>query len=301
MLPAATLGVPHDCPAHGPGTVIGPCCPRVRIGNFPAARITDLVICPGGPPAVIVGGNPTVLIGNFPAARETDPTSHGGQIANGCARVLIGEPQYDADGHIIKIAPECAFLKKGSTVEGPESDFKQHASPTTIGPGTPTTHTFPGDSSPRPAVVQTVDVRGRQVQVYTPTDGDAAGKNLPNAQQVGNGLGGLSDEQLDRLHNVEVSPNPNPDDADWAKKYNQPDFHSGARGGDGGITFFPEAMEGTPTLTQRSFTRRGTSMRRISGKTAPTRTPGKPQWTPTVTRLRVTLKRPSTKTSPSPA
>ena len=96
----------------------------------PAARITDLHICPmvtpavvpvphvGGPitgpgvPTVLIGGMPaavlgdmatcvgppdsiimgstTVMIGGKPAARLGDPTAHGGAITLGCFTVLIG-------------------------------------------------------------------------------------------------------------------------------------------------------------------------------------------------------------------
>ncbi len=246
MLPAATLGVPHNCPLHGPGAVTGPCCSRVFIGSSPAARMTDLVTCPSGPPAVIVGGNPTVLIGNLAAARQTDRTSHGGRIAKGCARVMIGAPAFDADGRLVKIPSECAFLNKGGTVEAPEPNF--NASPATIGPGTSTTHRFPGDLLGRPAVEYPVDVRGHRIQVWMPADGDAAGKNLPSVQQIGNGLGGLSDEELDRVHDVEASPNRNPEDPYWAKQYGMPDFRADARAGDGTVTFFPESNGGNANV-----------------------------------------------------
>ena len=96
----------------------------------PAARITDMHICPmvtpglppvphgGGPvlgpgmPTVLIGGVPaavlgdmctcvgppdtilmgsmTVMIGGKPAARLGDPTAHGGTITVGCPTVLIG-------------------------------------------------------------------------------------------------------------------------------------------------------------------------------------------------------------------
>ena len=96
----------------------------------PAARLTDLHICPmatpasppiphvGGPitgpgmPTVLIGklsgarvgdlavcvgppdsiimGSATVLIGGVPAARMGDTTAHGGSIALGCITVMIG-------------------------------------------------------------------------------------------------------------------------------------------------------------------------------------------------------------------
>lgn len=96
----------------------------------PAARLTDLHVCPmvtpalppiphiGGPivgpgvPTVMIGGMPasvvgdlatcvgppdaiakgsaTVMIGKMPAARVGDTTAHGGTITLGCPTVLIG-------------------------------------------------------------------------------------------------------------------------------------------------------------------------------------------------------------------
>jgi uncharacterized Zn-binding protein involved in type VI secretion len=96
----------------------------------PAARLTDMHVCPmvtpavipvphvGGPivgpgvPTVLIGGMPaavvgdmcvcvgppdsiilgsfTVLIGGKPAARMGDMTAHGGSIILGCPTVLIG-------------------------------------------------------------------------------------------------------------------------------------------------------------------------------------------------------------------
>ena len=95
----------------------------------PAARLTDMYVCPmvtpavppvphvGGPitgpgaPTVLIGGlpaavlgdmavcvgppdsillgSPTVLITNKPAARMGDTTAHGGSITLGCPTVLI--------------------------------------------------------------------------------------------------------------------------------------------------------------------------------------------------------------------
>lgn len=43
-----------------------------------------------GPPATIVKGSATVLIGGRPAARMGDSTAHGGSIVKGLPTVLIG-------------------------------------------------------------------------------------------------------------------------------------------------------------------------------------------------------------------
>lgn len=93
-LPAARMG---DACAHGGNIVAG--LPTVLIGGMPAARATDMHVCPmsdgpkphvGGP---ILKGSVTVLIGGLPAARVGDPATCVGptdMILAGCATVLIG-------------------------------------------------------------------------------------------------------------------------------------------------------------------------------------------------------------------
>ena len=98
MLPAARITDMHVCPMwtglvpHIGGPVIPPCQPTVLIGGLPAARVGDQLVCAGGPD-VIATGSPVVLIGNMMAARVTDLTAHGGVITGpGCPTVLIGGP-----------------------------------------------------------------------------------------------------------------------------------------------------------------------------------------------------------------
>src|SRR6266436_6948863 len=96
MPPAARITDMHVCPLvtvlvpHVGGPILPPGCPTVLIGGLPAARITDMLTCVG-PPDVILMGSPTVLIGNLMAARIGDPTAHGGVIVLGCFTVIIGE------------------------------------------------------------------------------------------------------------------------------------------------------------------------------------------------------------------
>jgi uncharacterized Zn-binding protein involved in type VI secretion len=92
--PAARMGDPT---AHGGMIVIG--FPTVLIGGQPAARLTDMHVCPmftglvphvGGPISL---GSATVLIGNMPAARMGDLAVCAGPpdtIVSGCPTVLIG-------------------------------------------------------------------------------------------------------------------------------------------------------------------------------------------------------------------
>ncbi|APO95618.1 type VI secretion protein [Xanthomonas vesicatoria ATCC 35937] len=95
MQPAARLTDLHVCPMvtgvvpHVGGPIIGPGAPTVLIGGLPAARIGDAAVCVG-PPDSIVMGAPTVIISGQPAARLGDSTAHGGVISLGCFTVLIG-------------------------------------------------------------------------------------------------------------------------------------------------------------------------------------------------------------------
>ncbi|WP_369977651.1 PAAR domain-containing protein [Xanthomonas bundabergensis] len=95
MQPAARLTDLHVCPMvtgvvpHVGGPIVAPGAPTVLIGGLPAARISDTAVCVG-PPDSIVSGAPTVLIAGLPAARLGDSTAHGGVIALGCFTVLIG-------------------------------------------------------------------------------------------------------------------------------------------------------------------------------------------------------------------
>jgi uncharacterized Zn-binding protein involved in type VI secretion len=93
--PAARITDLHVCPMVNPGPVPhvgGPVAmgePTVLIGNMPAARVGDMAVCVG-PPDSIVKGSATVMIGNMPAARLGDSTAHGGVIVAGYPTVLIG-------------------------------------------------------------------------------------------------------------------------------------------------------------------------------------------------------------------
>jgi uncharacterized Zn-binding protein involved in type VI secretion len=95
MPPAARLTDMHVCPMvtgivpHVGGPIVAPGEPTVLIEFLPAARVTDMLVCVG-PPDIIVMGAFTVLIGGLPAARMGDQTAHGGVIVVGAPTVLIG-------------------------------------------------------------------------------------------------------------------------------------------------------------------------------------------------------------------
>jgi len=92
--PAARITDLHICPMvtgvvpHVGGPILPPGAPTVLIGGLPAARATDMVTCVG-PPDTIAKGSTKVLIGGLPAARMGDMTAHGGTILLGCPTVLI--------------------------------------------------------------------------------------------------------------------------------------------------------------------------------------------------------------------
>ena len=93
--PAARVTDMHVCPMvtvlvpHVGGPILPPGGITVLIGGLPAARMGDIATCVGPPDAIILGCF-TVLIKGQPAARMGDATSHGGSIIMGCPTVLIG-------------------------------------------------------------------------------------------------------------------------------------------------------------------------------------------------------------------
>jgi len=94
-MPAARITDMHVCPMvtvlvpHVGGPILPPGAVTVLIGGLPAARVTDMAVCVG-PPDVIVLGSFTVLTMSMPQARILDMTAHGGMIVLGCPTVLVG-------------------------------------------------------------------------------------------------------------------------------------------------------------------------------------------------------------------
>lgn len=98
MPPAARLTDMHVCPMVTPGVppiphVGGP----VTGPGVPTVLIAGLpaavvgdVLVCVGPPDSIVKGSTSVLIGGMPAARMGDTTAHGGSIVLGAPTVMIG-------------------------------------------------------------------------------------------------------------------------------------------------------------------------------------------------------------------
>ena len=109
--PSARLGDNHTCPAVTSKTphVGGPISSGsgdVFIGNQPAGRVEDSLVC-NGPPDTIASGSATVFINGRPAARMTDSTAHGGVIVGGLGSVLIGDASAggSGEGEADQVAP----------------------------------------------------------------------------------------------------------------------------------------------------------------------------------------------------
>jgi uncharacterized Zn-binding protein involved in type VI secretion len=92
--PAARVTDMHVCPMvtgvvpHVGGPVsLG--SPTVLTAGLPQARVGDMCVCVG-PPDAIAMGSMTVLVNGRPAARVGDSTVHGGTIVLGAFTVLIG-------------------------------------------------------------------------------------------------------------------------------------------------------------------------------------------------------------------
>ena len=94
-MPAARITDMHVCPMvtgvvpHVGGPIVSPGAPTVLIVGLPAATVTSTCVCVG-PPDIIVLGSFTVLLSGKPAARLGDMTAHGGTIVLGAPTVLIG-------------------------------------------------------------------------------------------------------------------------------------------------------------------------------------------------------------------
>lgn len=93
--PAARITDMHVCPMltgpvpHVGGPILPPGAVTVLICGLPAARVTDMATCVG-PPDVIALGSFTVLTCKLPQARMGDITAHGGTIVLGAPTVLVG-------------------------------------------------------------------------------------------------------------------------------------------------------------------------------------------------------------------
>lgn len=95
-MPAARITDMHVCPMvngtvpHVGGPILPPAAVTVLTGKLPQARVGDMAVCVG-PPDTIAMGSRTVYVCGKPAARMFDTTVHGGKIVKGLPTVLIGD------------------------------------------------------------------------------------------------------------------------------------------------------------------------------------------------------------------
>ena len=93
--PAARITDMHVCPMvtgvvpHVGGPIVLGSF-TVLTGGLPQARVSDMLACVG-PPDIIAMGSSGVFVNSLPAARLGDLTAHGGAIVVGLPTVLIGE------------------------------------------------------------------------------------------------------------------------------------------------------------------------------------------------------------------
>jgi hypothetical protein len=161
-----------------------------------------------------------------------------GQATNESRTVFIGGPSGPTPASAVPAA--CAYLMKGNSSVPTLADWDRIRADWKAQPGVATKHTFPGDKKPSDAIVSEVEVKGRKIKVIVPeSDRVPPGKHVPQVYQIAKSLATLPDGQLDTIKQVEASPNPNPDDAYWAKEYKTKGFRSAARGGNGEVTYFP--------------------------------------------------------------
>ncbi len=95
MPPAARISDMHVCPMstgpvpHVGGPVISPGAATVLINSLPASTVGSQCVCVG-PPDTVSAGSGTVMLCGKPAARLGDSTAHGGTIVVGSPTVMIG-------------------------------------------------------------------------------------------------------------------------------------------------------------------------------------------------------------------
>lgn len=96
--PAARLTDMHVCPMQTPGVP-----PIPHVGGPVVGPGCPTVLMAGmpasvlgdslvcvGPPDTVAAGSSTVMVGGVPAARMGDSTAHGGSIVAGAPTVLLG-------------------------------------------------------------------------------------------------------------------------------------------------------------------------------------------------------------------
>ena len=131
-MPAARVTDLHVCPMvtalvpHVGGPILPPCAPTVLTGNnMPQARVSDLATCVGPPDVIAQGSTSVTVIGLF-AARQLDTTVHGGKIVIGWPTVIIGGPVFTA--RPVTVTPSGSLQYGPSITVTPDPDNPNFAS-----------------------------------------------------------------------------------------------------------------------------------------------------------------------------
>ncbi|SAL67967.1 hypothetical protein AWB69_07910 [Caballeronia udeis] len=215
----------------------------------------DPVLCPCGKNRVIVGDNPGIFLttneesaivrvaaGSFGIAPTLAPS----------ARVVDAddsEGTYPAPVSDAKGKTDCSYLD-GSTarIDAP-ADFYKHVNSVVVRPGQQTTFDFPG-GGPGVATEYAATVNGRPVNIYVPAQAPKQGYGVPGQQEIAKALEAVPPQQYKDLKRVSINPVANLQDAIWQRKYNDPEFSSGATASiDQGVAFYP--WKGVSTFPQR--------------------------------------------------
>lgn len=131
--------------------------------------------------------------------------------------------------------PGLQYVVSQSVKEG-EFDSKRR-SYTVTGPEEVKNYGFA--SGKADALKYEVEVDGRKIPVYLPKNPDS-NRNYHSIDQVAKGLAALPKPSLERIDNVLVEPQQNPQDPYWAKQYNTPDFRSYmTAGASGDVNIYP--------------------------------------------------------------
>lgn len=164
------------------------------------------------------------------------------QPARHALETLLNDPAVDKTNpgmfrQFLKEQPGLPFVVSASTVPG---QFDANRKPYTVdGPEEVAAHDFHSGSSA--ALKYTVEIDGKKIPVYMPKN-PVAGENYHSIDEVAKGLASLPEVSLGKVNSVSVDPNQNPDDAYWAKEYNQPGFRSYmTAGADGNISIYPSS------------------------------------------------------------
>jgi hypothetical protein len=163
------------------------------------------------------------------AGGKADPDTPAGGASGGGSKPAAPCP----------IPEKCKYLDKPYLITAPKANFDENRGTYSLSKPSREKHTFPGDTAPQDADVYTATVDGRNIKIITPAT-PPAGKSVPTADELASSLATLPGKQLDSIHEVQASPNPNPSDSFWATQYNIPGFTSAATGGDGGVTYYPQ-------------------------------------------------------------